>query len=128
MFFDEIIHGTQYYRTPTPLPHEWEQDIPNLEKYNIDAFQIRMNWRWNERRENEYDFSDVDRLIELAEKNGRKVIMKFLLECAPQYIYENYDEIISSYMSTKSYVEIIIDIVKKLDFEINSYKEKNNRT
>lgn len=91
MFFDEIIHGTQYYRTPTPLPHEWEQDIPNLEKYNIDAFQIRMNWRWNERRENEYDFSDVDRLIELAEKNGRKVIMKFLLECAPQYIYEKYE-------------------------------------
>ena len=91
MFFDEIIHGTQYYRTPTPLPEEWETDIPNLEKYNLDAFQIRMNWRWNERRENEYDFSDVDRLLELAEKNGRKVIMKFLLECAPQYIYEKYD-------------------------------------
>ena len=91
MFFDEIIHGTQYYRSPTPLPEEWETDIPELEKYNIDAFQIRMNWRWNERRENEYDFSDVDRLLELAEKSGRKVIMKFLLECAPQYIYEKYD-------------------------------------
>ncbi len=91
MFFDEIIHGTQYYRTPTPLPEEWEGDIENFEKFNIDAFQIRMNWRWNERRENEYDFSDVDRLLELAEKNGRKVIMKFLLECAPQYVYEKYD-------------------------------------
>ena len=91
MFFDEIIHGTQYYRSPTPLPEEWEEDIPNLEKYNIDAFQIRMNWRWNERREDEYDFSDIDRLLELAEKSGRKVIMKFLLECAPQYIYEKYD-------------------------------------
>lgn len=90
MFFDEIIHGTQYYRSPTPLPEEWETDIPNLEKYNLDAFQIRMNWRWNEKREDEYDFSDVDRLLELAEKNGRKVIMKFLLECAPQYIYEKY--------------------------------------
>ncbi len=91
MFFDKIIHGTQYYRTPTPLPEEWAGDIANFEKYNIDAFQIRMNWRWNERIEDEYDFSDVDRLLELAEKNGRKVIMKFLLECAPQYIYEKYD-------------------------------------
>lgn len=91
MFFDEIIHGTQYYRTPTPLPEEWEGDIANMVDFNIDAFQIRMNWRWNERRENEYDFSDVDKLLELAEKNGRKVIMKFLLECAPQYIYEKYD-------------------------------------
>lgn len=45
----------------------------------------------NERRDNEYDFSNVYRLLELAEKNGRKVIMKFLLECTPQYIYEKYD-------------------------------------
>ena len=37
---------------------------------NIDAFQIRMNWRRNERKEDEYDFSDVDKLLELAEKNG----------------------------------------------------------
>ena len=28
--------------------------------------------------------------IELAKKNNRKVIMKFLLECAPQYVYEKY--------------------------------------
>lgn len=91
MLFDEIIHGTHYYRAPTPLPNEWEKDIADFEKFGIDAFQIRMNWRWNERKENEYDFSDVDRLLELAEKNGRSVMMKFLLECAPQYIYEKYD-------------------------------------
>lgn len=91
MFFKEILHGTQYYRTPTPLEEEWDNDIANLEKYNLDAFQIRMNWRWNERKEDEYDFSDVDKLLELAEKNGRKVIMKFLLECAPQYVYEKYE-------------------------------------
>ena len=91
MFFDEIIHGTQYYRTPTPLPEEWAGDIEKFEEYNIDAFQIRMNWRWNERIEGVYDFSDVDKLLELAVKNNRKVIMKFLLECAPQYVYEKYD-------------------------------------
>lgn len=90
MFFDKIIHGTQYYRAPTPLPDEWEEDIKNLGEYNIDAFQIRINWRWNERKEGEYDFSDVDRLLELAEKNNRKVIMKFLLECAPQYVFDKY--------------------------------------
>lgn len=27
MFFDEIFHGTQYYRAPTPLPEEWEGDV-----------------------------------------------------------------------------------------------------
>ena len=91
MFFDEIIHGTQYYRSPTPLPEEWEGDIQNLKNYNLDAMQIRINWRNNEIREGKYDFSDVDKLMELAEKNGRKVIIKFLLECAPQYVFDKYD-------------------------------------
>ena len=68
MFFDEIIHGTQYYRSPTPLPEEWEGDIATLGDFNLDTFQIRINWRWNGRREGEYDFSDVDRLMELSEK------------------------------------------------------------
>ena len=81
MLFDEIIHGTQYYRSPTPLEEEWEGDIQNLKDYNLNAMQIRINWRNNEIREGEYDFSDVDKLMELAEKNGRKVMIKFLLEC-----------------------------------------------
>lgn len=90
MFFDSIIHGTQYYRAPTPLPEEWEGDISRLADFNLDAMQIRINWRWNEKREGEYDFSDVDKLMEYAEKYDRKVIMKFLLECAPQYVFEKY--------------------------------------
>ena len=90
MFFDQIIHGTQYYRTPTPLPEEWEGDIAQFEALGLDAFQIRINWRWNEIREGEYNFDDVDRLMDLAVQYNRKVIIKFLLECAPQYVFDKY--------------------------------------
>ena len=90
MIFDEIIYGTQYYRSPTPLKEEWAGDIARLADFELDAMQIRINWRWNERVEDEYDFSDIDELMSLAEKNGRKVVMKFLLECAPQYVFDKY--------------------------------------
>ena len=76
MFFDKIVYGTQYYRAPTPLPEEWEVDIPRLADYSLDTIQIRINWRWNEVHEGEYCFDDVDRLFDLAEKNGKKVIVK----------------------------------------------------
>ena len=91
MLFDKILHATQYYRTPTPLENEWELDISNFENLSLDAFQIRINWRWNERVEGVYDFSDVDKLMELAVKHNRKVIIKFLLECAPQYVFDKYE-------------------------------------
>lgn len=90
MIFDEIIHGTQYYRSPTPLPEEWEPDLVRMTDFNIDTIQIRINWRNNETRENEYRFDDVDKLMELAEKYNKKVVIKFLLECAPQYVFDKY--------------------------------------
>ena len=90
MHFDKIIHATQYYRAPTPLRDEWENDITNMSGISIDTFQIRINWRWNERVEGIYDFSDVDELFDIAERQGKKVIVKFLLECAPQYVFDKY--------------------------------------
>ena len=90
MHFDKIIHATQYYRAPTPLRDEWENDITNMSELSIDTFQIRINWRWNERVEGIYDFSDVDELFDIAERQGKKVIVKFLLECAPQYVFDKY--------------------------------------
>ena len=90
MIFNEIIHGTQYYRSPTPLPEEWEPDLVRMTDFNIDTIQIRINWRNNEIRENEYRFDDVDKLMELAEKHNKKVVIKFLLECAPQYVFDKY--------------------------------------
>ena len=55
---------------------------------NIETLQLRLNWRQNEPREDEYVFDDVDRLMDLAEKYQKKVVIKFLLECAPQYVFD----------------------------------------
>ena len=91
MIFNKFLHATQYYRSPTPLENEWENDLICMSDYGLDVIQIRINWRWNERIEGVYDFSDVDKLLSLAEKHDKKVIIKFLLECAPQYVYDKYD-------------------------------------
>ncbi|MCL2751754.1 MAG: beta-galactosidase, partial [Firmicutes bacterium] len=92
MFFDEIIYGTQYYRAPTPLPEEWGGDLKCMaDMIGVDVIQLRIQWRRNERVKNEYDFGDIDRLFELAQKHKLRVIVKFLLETAPQYVFEEYD-------------------------------------
>lgn len=90
-YFDDIVYGTQYYRAPTPLQSEWEQDILKMDELGIDTFQIRVQWRQNERGEDNYYFDDVDKLFELADKYNKKVIFKFLLENAPQYIFDKYN-------------------------------------
>jgi len=90
-YFENIVYGTQYYRAPTPLPSEWEQDIMKMDELGIDTMQIRVQWRQNERGEDNYYYDDVDKLFELAQKHNKKVIFKFLIENAPQYIFDKYD-------------------------------------
>ncbi len=88
---DFYMYGTQYYRAPTPLPDEWEIDLKNMDKAGLDTIQLRVQWRKNEPREDEYFFEDIDELFDLAEKYGKKVIFKFLMENAPDYLYDKYD-------------------------------------
>ena len=87
----KFVYGAQYYRAPTPLPDEWEHDMAKMQEAGIDTVQLRVQWRKNEPREDEYYFDDLDKLFELAEKHKRKVIFKFLMENAPDYIYEKYE-------------------------------------
>lgn len=87
---DNFIIGTQYYRAPTPLPDEWEHDFAEFSEAGLDTVQLRLQWRWHERSKNKYTFTDVDTFMDLAEKYDKKIIIKFMMETAPDYIYHTY--------------------------------------
>lgn len=89
--FENFVYGTQYYRAPTPLPEEWEHDLKEMHNTGIDTIQLRIQWRWNEPSEGQYEFDDIDRLFELSENYDKKVIIKFMMETAPDYIFHKYD-------------------------------------
>lgn len=88
---DKFTYGVQYYRPPTPLPEEWEPDLRGMaDNVGVDTIQLRVQWRWNEPREGEFHFDDLDRLFELAARHKKRVLFKFLLENAPDYVYHRY--------------------------------------
>lgn len=80
-------YGTQYYRAPTPMPDEWEVDIPELKRAGYTHIQLRPQWRWHEAVRHQYQFDDMNRLFELAEENGLRVILKPMLETAPDWVF-----------------------------------------
>jgi beta-galactosidase len=79
--------GTQYYRAPTPLPAEWETDLALIRETGLDGVQLRLQWRWVEPRRNEFRFDDHDRLLDLCAARGLQVVVKFIVETAPDYVY-----------------------------------------
>ncbi len=90
-FTQTIVLGTQYYRQPTPTAKEWAEDLKKIKDLGMQLIQLRPQWRWNERTEGNYIWDDIDKLLELTEKNGLGVIFKPMLETAPDYIFKKYD-------------------------------------
>ena len=78
----------QYYRQPTPTPAEWEDDLKHIKSLGFNAIQLRPQWAWHEPSEGKLRWDDTDRLFDLAEKTGLKVLFKFILEkCADVAFY-----------------------------------------
>ena len=86
-----IVLGTHYYRQPTPAAKEWVEDLKRIKQLGIQMIQLRPQWRWNERTEGDYNWDDIDKLLELAGKHELNVIFKPMLETAPDYIFKKYD-------------------------------------
>ena len=83
--------GTHYYRPPTPTPAEWADDMKRLKDHGLGTIQFRVYWRWHERRPDEYQWQDLDQLMDLSAKHGIKVVLQLILENAPQYVFDEYD-------------------------------------
>ncbi|MBQ0106166.1 MAG: beta-galactosidase [Armatimonadetes bacterium] len=88
---DFFPYGVQYYRQPTPLPEEWEEDLKNIKASGYTHIQLRPQWKWAERIEGEYNFEDIAQLMDLAQKYDLKVILKPMAECAPDWIFSKYE-------------------------------------
>ncbi len=87
IFTDIFPYGTQYHRAPTPLPEEWEEDFQNIKNNGYTHVQFRPQWRWHERVRGQYTWDDLDRLFDLADEYDIKVVLKPMLENAPDYVY-----------------------------------------
>ena len=64
---DFIAFGAQYYRAPTPLREDFDEEIKNFAEQGFNTIKIWMQWRWNNPAEGVYDFSDMQELLDMLE-------------------------------------------------------------
>ena len=91
--FDEKLdfypYGVQYHRAPTPLPEEWDGDLRRIAEKGYTHVQFRPQWRWHERVRGVRKWDDLDKLFELARENGLRVVLKPMLETAPDWVFSD---------------------------------------
>lgn len=79
--------GVQYYRPPFPNERYWKDDLKNIRAAGFNTLQLWVLWSWVESVPGRFDFADYDRLIELANENGLKVVLSAIAEVQPLWIH-----------------------------------------
>jgi len=79
--------GVQYYRPPFPEERCWKEDLKNIRSAGFNTLQLWVLWSWVEHKPGTYDFSDYDRLVELANETGLKVVLSAIAEVQPLWIH-----------------------------------------
>lgn len=88
-----IPFGTQYYRAPSPAPEAWESDLANIAALGLNTVKFWVQWRWNNPDEGRYMFDDIDRLMEIADRNKLRVMLNTIVDVAPVWLYRKYPDL-----------------------------------
>jgi beta-galactosidase len=83
-------YGAVYFRKTNPPQADWARDHEIAARTGMNIFRHWFMWSAIEVAPGKYDWSDYDRMMDLAAKNGIKVVIEEVLECAPEWAFRKY--------------------------------------
>jgi len=103
LHMDHITLGVCYYPEHWP-ENMWEDDLKRMKECGIEIVRIA-EFAWNkfEPEEGAYTFEFFDRFIELAEKEGMKIIFCTPTATPPLWLSEKYPEILNADLDGNRY-------------------------
>jgi len=97
----DLINTGVYYYPEHWDPSQWERDIKNIASLGFEFIHVaEFAWVMIEPEEGKFDLSWLDRVVDLADKNGMKVIMCTSTPTPPAWMAQKHPEI---YLWDESY-------------------------
>lgn len=88
----ELLFGSQYYRPPFPEKATWESDIANMRLLGFNTVKLWAVWNYIERIPGEFDYSDLDELVEICKANSMYVVLNIIPEGFPYWTQDGHDD------------------------------------
>lgn len=85
-------YGGVYFRKSNPPAEDWERDYQTAAGLGANVFRHWFLWSSIEVEPGSYDWSDYDRQMDLAEKNGIRTVIGEISNFAPEWMFEKYPE------------------------------------
>ena len=83
-------YGAVYFRKSNPPEQDWARDHQTAARLGMNTFRHWFMWSAIEVAPGKYDWSDYDRMMDLAAQNQIRVIIAEIDICAPEWAYRQY--------------------------------------
>jgi beta-galactosidase len=83
-------YGAVYFRKSNPPEKDWARDHQTAAGIGMNTFRHWFMWSAIEVAPGKYDWSDYDRMMDLAAQNGIKVVIAELITAAPEWAFRKY--------------------------------------
>jgi len=83
-------YGAVYFRKSNPPPEDWARDHATAAKIGVNNFRHWVMWSAIEVAPDKFDWSDYDRMLDLAGENGIKVTLAEMITAAPEWMFDKY--------------------------------------
>ncbi len=90
----DLLNVGVYYYPEHWSPDQWDRDLKNIADLGFEFIHMsEFAWAQLEPEEGKYDFDWLDKVIDIAHKNGLKVILGTPTPCPPVWLGIKYPEI-----------------------------------
>ncbi|MDR3121488.1 MAG: beta-galactosidase [Clostridiales bacterium] len=87
-------YGAVYFRKSNPPKADWERDYAQAAADGNNIFRHWFMWGSIETAPGMFDWADYDRQMELAQKNGLKVIIAEISTSVPEWLHHGHPELL----------------------------------
>lgn len=84
--------GVQYYGPPHSRKEDWQADFPLIKAHGLDIIVAWAIWGRLEPRPDTYQFSEWDRLFDIANEHGLSVMPNTVIEIQPYWIHRKFPD------------------------------------
>jgi len=85
-------YGAVYFRKSNPPAEDWARDHQTAARIGMNIFRHWFMWSAIEVAPGKYDWSDYDRMMDLAAQNGINVVIAALDNCAPEWAFRRFPD------------------------------------
>jgi len=83
-------YGAVYFRKSNPPEENWTRDHKTAARLGMNIFRHWFMWSAIEIAPGKFDWSDYDRMMDIAAQNGIKVVIAVIDNAAPEWAFRKY--------------------------------------